>query len=368
LVELLVVIAIIGILIALLLPAVQAAREAARRSQCTNNLKQLGLALHNYHSALNRFPALGGGTEDPAHPCTSAGRNATNWGMLSGFAMLLPYIEQQALYEQIKSGGQQYDHGGTFIAPPWGPFPCRQEYPPYQARINSIICPSDGNANNTPGAPWGLAGDNSYVFCTGDFPQGCWADTSQSSRGIFWMRTYLSIAQITDGTSNTIAMSEVTTPKGCGSGTNSRRGSIVSGLPGGWARNPPYAIQLLNYKGPGETIVNAPQIGQCRGTFWAWGVFTVVGFNTIFPPNSIAGRCGGNWGGCGTEGGWDNVLPPDSYHPGGVNGLMADGAVRFVSDTVDTGNLGAQPLTTGQSPFGVWGAMGSKAGGESKSQ
>jgi prepilin-type processing-associated H-X9-DG protein len=95
----------------------------------------------------------------------------------------------------------------------------------------------------------------------------------------------------------------------------------------------------------------------------------VVGFNTILPPNSIGCRCGGPWGGgCCTECGNDIVLPPDSYHPGGVNGMMADGSVRFVSDTVDTGNLASPPVTTGPSPFGVWGAMGSRAGGESKSQ
>jgi prepilin-type N-terminal cleavage/methylation domain-containing protein/prepilin-type processing-associated H-X9-DG protein len=365
LVELLVVIAIIGILIALLLPAVQAAREAARRSQCTNNLKQLGLGLHNYHGVHNKLPAMGGGTEDPSHPCTAAGRNASNWGMLSGFVMLLPYIEQTPLYEQIRNGGQSYD---GMIAPPWGPFPCRQGYPPYQVKIGSIICPSDGFANNTPGAPWGSAGDNSYAFCFGDYPRGCWADTGQRSRGVFWMRTYTSFAHITDGTSNTIAMSEATTPKGCGSGFPSRRGTVISGLPGGFARNPPYASQLLQYKGPGDSIVNhGGPWGQTRGTFWAWGVPNVVGCNTILPPNSIAGRCGGNWGGCGTEGGWDEVLPPDSYHPGGVNCLMADGSVRFVSDSVEAGNPASAPTEAGMSPFGVWGAMGSKDGGEPKS-
>ena len=208
LVELLVVIAIIGILIALLLPAVQAAREAARRSQCTNNLHQLGLALHNYHDVHNKFPAMGGGTDANKGNCTDSARNDSNWSMLSGFVMLLPHIEQNALYQQISSGGQQYVHNTTWTAPPWGPMPCREGYPPYQARINSIICPSDGNANGNTGAPWGSAGDNSYVFCFGDYPHGCWADTSQSSRGIFWMRTYPSIAMITDGTSNTILFGE----------------------------------------------------------------------------------------------------------------------------------------------------------------
>jgi len=106
LVELLVVIAIIGILIALLLPAVQAAREAARRAQCTNNLKQMGLALHNYHDANKTFPSLGQGTCQPGHPSTDLYHYA------SGFMVMLPYLENAPLYDWIKAGDATY--------PPWG--------------------------------------------------------------------------------------------------------------------------------------------------------------------------------------------------------------------------------------------------------
>ena len=130
-----------------------------------------------------------------------------------------------------------------------------------------------------------------------------------------------------------------------------------------------FVARYLEDKGPGDTIVNAPVRSPIRGTFWAWGVMGVVGFNTILPPNSIACRQGGGWGGCGTEAGVEFVMPPDSYHPGGVNCLMADGSVRFVSDSVEAGNPASPPTEAGMSPFGVWGAMGSKDGGESiKSQ
>jgi len=190
LVELLVVIAIIGILIALLLPAVQAAREAARRSQCTNNLKQFGLALHNYHDTYKVFPPRKGGSG------CAAGATTGNCERLSGFIGLLPFIEQKAMYEQIRAGDPAlgYPPGGPAAWYGWAPW----NYPPR----NQFVCPSD------TGAPQGGQRLNSYGFSIGD--QIISIRDATQVRGLFAFRTCYSTADILDGTSNTLAMSERT--------------------------------------------------------------------------------------------------------------------------------------------------------------
>jgi prepilin-type processing-associated H-X9-DG protein len=98
-----------------------------------------------------------------------------------------------------------------------------------------------------------------------------------------------------------------------------------------------------------------------RGVHYGWGGAVISGFTTVLGPNSVG--CTNGY----SEWGREHILPPDSRHPGGVNGAMVDGSVRFVSETIDTGNLQATAVQSGQSPYGVWGAMGSKAGGEPKS-
>ena len=115
----------------------------------------------------------------------------------------------------------------------------------------------------------------------------------------------------------------------------------------------PYAAACLLFKGPGNTITGST--GGRRGIHYGSGWFGVSGFNTILAPNSIG--CGGNRSN-------GNILPPDSYHPGGVNALFADGSGHFISETIDTGDPASPCVTSGQSPFGVWDAMGSRSGGE----
>jgi prepilin-type N-terminal cleavage/methylation domain-containing protein/prepilin-type processing-associated H-X9-DG protein len=349
LVELLVVIAIIGILIALLLPAVQAAREAARRSQCSNSLKQLGLALHNYHDTHRTFPSLGQGTNCQPLGCPSP-QSQSAYGMMSGLVVLLPYLEQGALYDQYTSVQ------GSF--PAWGPVPWVGGFPPHNQQIATVTCPSDAQAGQMiAGTPYAAQGNSSYLFCTGDDvntgPKG-----QRRPRGIFGGDSFITIADIRDGTSNTIAMSECVVSKDYDGRTihgnyvqNAGDGGVGAG---GLETNP---SSCLAYRGPGNTIVGG-DIGEIRGNNWAWGAVITSGFNTVLPPNSIACKGGSS------EWGEDHIVPPDSYHPGGVNALLADGSQRFISETIHTGNLTLPSVRNGASPYGVWGALGSREGGE----
>ncbi len=344
LVELLVVIAIIGILIALLLPAVQAAREAARRSQCTNNLKQLGLALHNYHDSYKVFPPRKGGSACANPPLNYATCNAER---RSAFISLLPYIEQKAMYEQIRAGDATYAPGGPAAWYSWGPW--------NQAPRN-LTCPSDNGVPNTPGR------NNSYGFIIGDQIAGVTNNTQV--RGLFAMRTCYSTADILDGTSNTLAMSErlcqalgsITARTGGAVGANQiESGLAIASVPA--LQNAP--INCLATVSGGYYVAGTV-VTQRWGRAWQDGQAMYVGITTVLPPNAPS---------CveGTISYGDNnvaVLPPVSRHPGGVNCLLADGAVRFISETIDTGYLAVGQPLHGPSNYGVWGRLGSKAGKE----
>jgi prepilin-type N-terminal cleavage/methylation domain-containing protein/prepilin-type processing-associated H-X9-DG protein len=367
LVELLVVITIIGILIALLLPAVQAAREAARRGQCTNNLKQLGIALHAYSQTFNCFTSLGTGTQQCNSNCNcSTGATPStcsmNDGALSGMVSLLPYMDQQGVYESYRTSQYDlYNQGNpAWLHPAWGAPPWFGDFPPTHAQSQSLLCPSDsaGIGKN----PQSGKGQTNYNFCTGDNADMGWQG-GNPPRGMFGGYSFVSVADVRDGLSNTLAMSEQVVSKGTfysihgnyvqqDSGTCNDTGPDYGSNPAG--------ICLVNMVA-GKMIspsITTTQIGVDRGVIYSWGALTNMGFNTILPPNSI-----GCTSSC-SEWGSRQVRPPDSYHPGGVNGLMGDGSVRFVADTIDTGNLTASGVTGGASPYGVWGALGTASGGE----
>ena len=359
LVELLVVIAIIGILIALLLPAVQAAREAARRSQCTNNLKQLGLGLHNYHDVNGTLVYRSGGTNSTYGNLPWGW--AANWQQRSGFVSLLPYIEQKAMYDQIRAGDPTgATNGGQPVAPEggwphWG-------WSVWNNSPDVLLCPSNDGIPDKNGR------HTAYAFCVGDQVEN--ANDSTDVRGLFCRNTTYRFSDIIDGTSNTIAMSEQIVQDRGGVGdmgsdyTTQRNGEVehvkaITTAVGGLAASPINCLATTD----GKYYLAGRPVNSRRGVIWTFGPSIYVGFNTVLPPNSPScAETQNSWG-------WDNnvVLPPSSRHPGGVNCLFADGSVRFISQTIDTGNLAAFQPMQGQSVYGVWGALGSRAGGESVS-
>ena len=358
LIELLVVIAIIAILIALLLPAVQQAREAARRTQCKNNLKQLGLALHNYHDNYNLFPPRKGGT----NWTRSLGNNSGNRQRLSGFVPLLPYLDEGPRYDIIQAG-----EAGRNVAPGgpcgWCGWPGSNN-PGSQAwddSPNLLLCPSDS-------VPSQNQRDNNYCFSAGDQIEGIREGINRSGarviRGLFAFRTCYGIRDCTDGTSNTIAMSE-----GLNARTLRQRGrNPVAVGPEEVRHNNAVAPRVTGLRdapnlcftvSDGQYFIDGTPVQARFGISWTDGQPQYCGFNTVIAPNGPMCADGGNWGDSSHL-----VIPPASRHPGGVNALMADGAVRFITENVDTGDLGVPQPLNGKSRYGVWGSVGSKAGND----
>ncbi|NOX56508.1 MAG: DUF1559 domain-containing protein [Planctomycetes bacterium] len=339
LIELLVVIAIIAILIALLLPAVQQAREAARRTQCRNNLKQLGLALHNYHDTYRMFPPGMGGTDAPGWNC-----NQGNEGILAGFAMILPFVDQGPLWDRLSQGD------GTY--PPMGPCPW-YNYAPFRADVDTFLCPSDPEAVATGASS---NGRNSYAFSAGDTIRD--NSYSTSVRGLFARFRCYSMRSIRDGSSNTIAMAEIAIL----AAGNRVLGGITCTGNNTLDQNPSVCLALVDPADPNVFGTYNNCGWNNRGRRWADGRAPQTRFCTVLPPNSP--NC--NNASPNNDASW-GLYSAQSYHSGGVNVLLADGSVRFISDSIDSGDL-TQPqvgVTSNlPSPYGVWGALGSKNGGE----
>ncbi len=360
-VELLVVIAIIGILIALLLPAVQAAREAARRAQCTNNLKQLGVAVHNYVDTFKVFPAKSQGP-------TGGSCADSNKQFGTGLMRLLPYIEQAALYDMWSSS--QTLGGTTFAAfgpCPWGAWD--NGYVPYMTQVSTLMCPSDPEIPNKPNNLNGGYGRTNYRMSVGDTIDSGYGSAPPSggchnrignnrwcpeTRGIFGNTgTNSSFRSVTDGTSNTVMLSE----RNHGQTGRMVNQGVSVGTAANVFNNPQECYSTIDpndsrrYVGPVSSL----------GSKWCHGATSRIGFNTVIPPNGPSCITGGN------DNRYPGVFPPTSYHPGGVVVAMADASCRFISETINTGNLTHAEVYTGESPYGVWGALGSKSGGESVS-
>ena len=333
LIELLVVIAIIAVLIALLLPAVQAAREAARRSQCVNNLKQIGLAMHNYHSASNSFPP--GAAKNPKD---WPGDSDLVWSSWSANALLLPYLEQSALYSAANFS--------------WGINPYGD--PCYQINstvgntvLSEFLCPSDSNARkpniNNYYASVGTTTDFMTFDCWGGINPNC---KPTGSTGVFTYFMSYGLADIPDGASNTIAFSESLTGKASGVDQNGNpladpnfRGNATRGVtdPGATmhnaAQNPTVVLQGL--QNCADAFRDKMNIASNKGQLWAFGARAYALFQTIQTPNDSQyefGSCQFGCPDCGLDQSW--AVGVSSFHSGGANVLFADGSVKFVKDSI----------------------------------
>jgi prepilin-type N-terminal cleavage/methylation domain-containing protein/prepilin-type processing-associated H-X9-DG protein len=342
LIELLVVIAIIAVLIALLLPAVQAAREAARRTQCVNNLKQIGLALHNYHDVNGSFPmACSLAIHDP--PAVYIAKQG--W---SAQAAILPQMGENPLYNALNfnwacdvSGTACWPYNMTVIV----------------SKVAAYLCPSDPN-NARSGN--GDNGTNNYFACMGTTTNQFVAGISNTSlpsfasaptTGLFaWQQSY-ALNTVTDGTSNTVAFGESVVGAAVQTPRQKNIGLINVAIP-------PTAL-VLDAKAAQAAVLAGIQACDAawnspssttdlqRGRIWSHGGTVSTGFRTIVIPNSRQDQ----WTHCSNTGSGSLSIFAnlDSFHPGGVNVCMADGSVRFVKESIN--QL-------------VWWALGTKGGGE----
>ncbi len=318
LIELLVSIAIIGILIAMLLPAVQQAREAARRSQCKNQLKQIGVALHNYHEIAKMFPNL-------MYP--TAGFGFWNWQGHSPHAMLLPSLEQENLYNQLDFSSPALDNGPNDALG--------------KTRIALFRCPSDFDPDGDPGV--------NYAFCLGTnigFSGEGRLLSPTDQNGVITGTVRVTFASITDGTSNVIAASEQISggsadPKGRLANYHYGPGTIPPLMPNAF----PSPSEINAWGVPcGAAPVTSLRVARQ----WHRGLPGQTTFNTLLGPNSWIPNCSAHCtDSCDSDG--PGLYAARSRHAGGVHVLLADGAVRFASNLID---------------LPVWHRLGSRNDGE----
>ncbi|MCC9629787.1 DUF1559 domain-containing protein [Blastopirellula sp. JC732] len=345
--ELLVVIAILILLLMLLLPAGGHSIEASRRMNCSNNLKQLALAIHNYHDTFRSFPAAIGGTKLPDDPM------ASNVGRLSGMVDLLPFLEQRNLHDQIR---QPYSDSGKEF-PAMGPAPWIADYPPWKLELDLLHCRSAERKEKNE------LGQTNYAFCIGDRTRNLHTsrvDLPQDTRrGVFGADRTIRFQNITDGTSNTIMLGEI--------GNREKTlivGQYVTMSSGRLLENPSRSAQF-------RLRDNSPYYADKftlsdfgRGGRWADGSAGDSQFNTILPPNSpscvVAAKEAG-----------DGLYSLSGFHIKGAQVALADGSVRFIPEDIDCGDLTLPTPTQEElsqigfeSPYGVWGALGTANGGE----
>ena len=273
LVELLVVIAIIGILVALLLPAIQAAREAARRTQCNNNAKQIGVALHNYHDVYKSFVYMKGGTNG----YENATRFDGNYNRRSGIISLLPFLEQGQLYDAIQAG----DPTTTPPVPPGGAGPW-SAWTGYNQTIAPLRCPTDPGINAARGVC-------SYAFCHGDY-LGVDAATGRDSNdgnGLFAAYDTYGFRDVLDGSSNTIAFSErVMGSFGRGGKANARiqEGTLTEVAT--ITTNPGSCLAAVAAISSGTQYTTWALVKGKFSSVYCDGQPEIVSFNTVLSPNS----------------------------------------------------------------------------------
>ena len=342
LIELLVVIAIIAVLIALLLPAVQQAREAARRSQCRNNLKQLGLALHNYAESFGMLPPGRIVNLSPSDNRTaSANGNATtgNGNCFSAFAQLLPQLDLGVIYNQINfnNGPDTTTNNNVAIIQP-----------------SVFVCPSDSGSRALAQGT-GFAGVTNYVLNTGTtFPVSVNNPSSVPVTGIFFENSNIRLADITDGSSSTICLSEQVLSTTNDSANNSGNWSGAEPTTGfvltTGNNNASTGPELIHY--PGDCVAGN-KLQLTRGNRLLYGAPGHTMYNHVRGPNDTEIDCRGGLPHSPRNFYWWSRLSHNvashSKHVGGVHSLFGDGHVQFVSTSID---------------LFVWQGLGSRGNGE----
>ena len=371
LVELLAVIAIIGLLIALLLPAVQSARESARRSSCSSNLRQVSQGVLGFEAAFGKFPALlyewnlrdmlanaGLSTTDSG---TGSGPGISKtWSAVGPLFHILPYMDELAVYDRSLNRWLTSTLS-TDIS-------LRVD----EAQPRAFLCPSDPVR-----APWrpvhnDFIGLTSYHVCQGDgFEGGGGLNPREVRRGVFRYGAVLTgtnlgprsttMAHVLDGISNTVMLGEVAIFDGTNrfpGGIGNRTTDLLAGnsFTNSGAETPAVCLALVN----GDGRYTAFESGMTSGVpGWRWnsGAERAVAFSTISAPNTP--RCG--------RAGGSRLVPASSHHISGAFVSMCDGSIRWVGDDIDDSypaGLNYSIYHKGPSHFGVWGALGTMAGGE----
>lgn len=356
--ELLILLAVIGVLTALLLPAVQKVREAARRMQCSERLKQLGLAVHAFHDAHDRLPGHG----------TGPNQNRT------AFVRMLPYFEQTARYNEIAALD---DFADTESNNPYSDHAC------WKGLLATLCCPSDPGSQSPyeiPGHRTGSFTPTNYGFSEADCVLISYGKPG-NDRSPFGMKispewgadwgteSGKNFSSIKDGLSNTIFLGERAAKPGRGSILYEKIRGGIADLDA-WTSSP---LECLSTRGPsGEYDMSRFKAYDGSGALFGYYKLHNAMFHTILPPNAPSCSAAVFGGDIHPAGSFASQLAPNSFHLGGVNVCMGDASVRFIRETIDFGDLSqwfryqGESARDPRSPFGLWGELGSIDGGESE--
>jgi prepilin-type N-terminal cleavage/methylation domain-containing protein len=367
LVELLVVIAIIGILVGLLLPAVQAAREAARRMECSNNLKQMCLALHNYESANQRFPAgrlapdwvINGSTQSSYTNYNSVNQSpgSGHWtGFRSVHAAILPFMEQGNIYNLIDFAAP------TAVRLTTGGVPSNSNYPAYSQAAGLFLCPSDPNTGRIVSENnyrWNFGGSTPYGGAENSSNNGSMNAMANGlscrGNGAFTIGDHLRGGTITDGLSNTVFLSERTKGSGLDLSSIAPRLEDVVTTPSRanrmWAPDELMADCMSFNGAPSPFHFNSAGRwldGSDFSNGWPFAFYSSTLYNHVAPPNWRHNDCG-SWSAIPDAPGEHAIMSARSKHTAGVNAAMGDGSIHFVADSID---------------LQIWRSLGTRSGGE----